>query len=425
VARVSILPNKNHKVFSLGGSLLTKYNSDIYCNIFLLNDNDDCIVIVSIDLIWVDENLCSKIYCYVEEVLHINRENILISATHAHSTPQISKNIKDKKQYIIDESYRYKVVENICSAIFSAWNTKQRGYCEIAQSSSNNSINRRKKILDISKLKTGFIRKTVANRPNYKGNVDSIMMLLFAYYYPKTPAGLVINYAAHPVLSRTDVISSDYPGALSNMIIKRYTKDFVCCFLQGFSGNIKPKVVERSYLTAMGVISKAYHFLFDREAFKKNISELEVSKYAQLLLDDIDNSRVVNKFNSLSIYSKKKIIYIHGKGDDLHIQSGKALIIHRIKIIEEFELFSMNSEVFSEYSTWLRGILTKYNIKVMTIGYSGGMCGYLPTNKAIIDGGYEVENAPKLFDSNSFTLGSVERTIKKNISSIYVDETFE
>ena len=97
VARVSILPNKNHKVFSLGGSLLTKYNSDIYCNIFLLNDNDDCIVIVSIDLIWVDENLCSKIYCYVEEVLHINRENILISATHAHSTPQISKNIKDKK----------------------------------------------------------------------------------------------------------------------------------------------------------------------------------------------------------------------------------------------------------------------------------------------------------------------------------------
>ena len=84
----------------------------------------------------------------------------------------------------------------------------------------------------------------------------------------------------------------------------------------------------------------------------------------------------------------------------------------------------MNSEVFSEYSTWLRGILTKYNIKVMTIGYSGGMCGYLPTNKAIIDGGYEVENAPKLFDSNSFTLGSVERTIKKNISSIYVEKLY-
>jgi hypothetical protein len=53
-------------------------------------------------------------------------------------------------------------------------------------------------------------------------------------------------------------------------------------------------------------------------------------------------------------------------------------------------LLGANAEVFSEFSDWLRA---GTNRKVYVVGYANGDLGYLPTQAAYAEGGYEVEVA--------------------------------
>jgi hypothetical protein len=78
----------------------------------------------------------------------------------------------------------------------------------------------------------------------------------------------------------------------------------------------------------------------------------------------------------------------------------------------------MNGEIFSEYSVWIRKQLQKKGITIMSNGYSGGMIGYIPTSKAIKEGGYEVNGSLKLFGMSTGFSNFIERDIKKTINEI-------
>ena len=53
-------------------------------------------------------------------------------------------------------------------------------------------------------------------------------------------------------------------------------------------------------------------------------------------------------------------------------------------------LLGVSAEVFSEFADWLRGGTTE---RVYVVGYANGDMGYLPTQAAYAEGGYEVEVA--------------------------------
>ena len=53
-------------------------------------------------------------------------------------------------------------------------------------------------------------------------------------------------------------------------------------------------------------------------------------------------------------------------------------------------LMGANAEVFSEFADWMRTGATQ---KVYVVGYANGDMGYLPTQAAYAEGGYEVEVA--------------------------------
>ena len=53
-------------------------------------------------------------------------------------------------------------------------------------------------------------------------------------------------------------------------------------------------------------------------------------------------------------------------------------------------LLGANAEVFSEFTDWLRVDTAR---KVYVVGYANGDMGYLPTQAAYAEGGYEVEVA--------------------------------
>ena len=61
------------------------------------------------------------------------------------------------------------------------------------------------------------------------------------------------------------------------------------------------------------------------------------------------------------------------------------------------------------------GITTIFN------GYSGGMIGYIPTSKAIEEGGYEVDGSLKLFGMSKGFSNFIENDIKKTISEILLE----
>ena len=68
----------------------------------------------------------------------------------------------------------------------------------------------------------------------------------------------------------------------------------------------------------------------------------------------------------------------------------------------------INAEVLSGYN------LFEYkNKKVLCVGYTNGMIGYLPTKKDILEGGYEIEKSRKFFNIRKNLNLDIEKTIKK------------
>jgi len=81
-------------------------------------------------------------------------------------------------------------------------------------------------------------------------------------------------------------------------------------------------------------------------------------------------------------------------------------------------LITVGGEVFSEYSTWLRKILSSNGVDILTVGYCNDMVGYIPTQKAIKEGGYEVERTFTEFALSSPFLDKIESKIKSEIEKL-------
>src|SRR5699024_9524786 len=97
-----------------------------------------------------------------------------------------------------------------------------------------------------------------------------------------------------------------------------------------------------------------------------------------------------------------------------NINKDYQLYLQYIKITDDLILLASNAEMVCNYGTFAKNL----NGNIISLGYSNGMVGYIPTGEQINEGGYESFDSLFYFGYPNVLLESNEKLIKMEIESM-------
>ena len=130
-AQVDITPGQAAYPHYRGPS--TGVHDRLYAKALVMRAGDQRMAIVVCDLLWIERQLSSKVRLLASKKTGIPYSNILIAATHSHTSPAYHSNIReltgslrppyDKDEDIGEDDYARSLIINIAKAIEDANNT--------------------------------------------------------------------------------------------------------------------------------------------------------------------------------------------------------------------------------------------------------------------------------------------------------------
>ena len=381
----------------LGGFDRDRHASEItdplYVKCLLLDDGIARIAIFSLDLLWVDQALSFELRETAALVPRLRENAVLVSCTHTHSSPELNQNTFYNAK--VDSGYRNFVVSQAKKSLSKAIDALAPGTMQWGEGKSKVGINRRRFIIDQIMLRSGrFVRK-MANRPNFSGFYDPVLPVIRMEVDSLSRPIYVINYACHPTIMRGESVSADFPGYIAKSLAAKLGEEVEVIFLQGFGGNIRPRLIEKETISySPGSILR---WIFDRLRFQEDTGQQECERIGADLasavsitsMHEIANIRLSAKITDLDL------IYSNAPSSESHQPKNKKLEIQFLGFGAGHYLIAIAAEVFSEYSIWVRSHYP--SLRFLAVGCANGMIGYLPTASALTEGGYEPERSLRMF----------------------------
>jgi len=373
------------------------------CSIIIINYYETKNIIVSADLIWFSFSLVEKIRKKLFKEQGIKENEIVFCASHTHGSPNPDPNIGYGINTDNIENYLYEKIFTLICKTFKSKKIEIKVNYKILKT-NNLSINRRKKALQFNSLPL----MKMQSLPNYRKNIDkNINLIEFIRKDNQKIENIIIQYTCHPVCDPNGIVGADYPGYL-----KKYLNDSTCkniLFMQGFCGDIRPKVIKKNIKLKDKFIKLLIGDRFrkivkgDAEYLAKNLYKT-IKCNKNLKKEYTLNSNIISKTIKLPIPLKNNSY----TKNDLEIT---------IWIWDKICFIFMSAEVLSGYNF---GKIN--NLDVINVGYSNGMLGYLPTKNDILNGGYEVDKSRPPFGIHARIDESTEQiindTIKETIKNL-------
>ena len=380
-------------------SCTLEISNDCICSLLIiLENNKPKNVLISADIIWFSEICVKKAKNLISKKLSISSSSIVLCASHTHGTPNPDKSILRPKYSISFDKYLYKKIIQIFEQ--TLLEEKILVYPQFRRIPENNfSINRRRKAFS---FKNGINYK-MQNLPNFKKEIDkNIDLIEFIHKDKRKVAASIIKTNCHPVASPENIKGADYIGYLKKKIRSRTKNIF---FLQGFCGDIRPKIIKRNNTLKDILITLLIGRRFRKQ--DKEDSKIIGNKIYNSILkkDNFRKSILLSKIGKSYKLNHKIIL----SNNDIFAKSLDITIWNWNEVI----LIFINAEVMSGYN-----IFTYKNKKVICAGYSNGMIGYLPTKQDMLNGGYEVDKSRVNFNIKHRLNTKNESLIKKGIKNI-------
>jgi len=442
VSQKKITPDSDVNIFKaqFKDSIRDRVIDDLHVRTICLK-HDKAILIINLDLIWVSRKFSDSMREWVEKAFRIPRSNIMISATHTHSSPQIRENIIDGGT--LYKNYVSFLDERVKSSVSEAIQSLKSGHIRYSTGEISCSINRRRSIVDLEQLKKGKIKKKIANRPNFKGSNDNKFIALWVFDKGEKPLAVLLNFACHASIFKCAAVSSDFPAYVARQLSDRFGPEFVTFYLQGFSGNIRPRLISKSSFDLYKPLNSLFNRIFDPIHFRKNNNKNDLVKFGQQIVHDLLSQARQNDFNPCFSGKEKEITltcqnnrtkqyfdrlakspdrilsdyggFISKNYDKVY---ERRFLIQRIFLSKKIAILAMEGEIFTEYSFWMRSYYEKDGFLILPVGCANGMVGYIPDKKGLIEGGYEPERSIILFGlPDKFSI-AIERQIKTHVAQL-------
>ncbi len=391
-----------------------------------VEDHGEVLLILVYDLLAMGEEITAEISSAVQQLSRGAglQVELALCCTHTHSAPAAIKLIGCG---IPDLKYWELLVKASSEAALEALADLRPALLRyLAVPVANVSHNRRSLLAD-GRVVMGRNAATpvVKVGPTW----DRLLLVRFEDEAGKGIAGIA-NWAAHPAVVCTQNISADYPGELRRRLSLAFDVPFI--YLQGACGNINlpfRHMVREEMLENVDSLMNALSTVAWPPARRANASSL-LSRSVRLAYAAIPRSEELEEFRNgmqmiaragsgspsimsilanimnvepgeqpdpamtrfiaaaLSQWSQELL----EKYDDVPTGADLAIKVWRL---EPLAFCFIAAEVFVETAIQLQDTFPD---TVMTvIGYASPLVGYLPTDEALHEGGYEVEYAYRFY----------------------------
>lgn len=393
--------------FSLVGYFVDRRSEgildDLYAISFLIDDGENLFIIVSCDLIWIDEKITEKVKKIISDDLKIDPENISIHATHTHTGPLTSKPTDSiyTKNFYVDDSYLKILPLYIAGSIKIAYKNRIDVEIGIGKGRVEGiAFNRRYLMKDGRIITNPFTQKE--NIIKSAGEVDDTFYIV-GFKNKEKLVGFIVNFSLHPDTIGGNLISADWPGALR----KRIEDLFKCnvLVLNGPSGDINHVNPEDQKTRTDKIKDIIADKLFS--SFKKTLNDMEFRCYEKIntffkkysldfypfTKDDIENAKKTLKSN-IPKDSLKYLIAVSLLNLEKEKKKRKKwkLYINGFTIEKKLCILTLPGEIFTGIGKKIREILSFENVIIAQ--NSNFHLGYVPTKEAFLQHKKNIEIKP-------------------------------
>lgn len=403
-AEIEITPPLGIGLGGRGGpdTLATRVLDPLFAQIIYLKDAQGAgFVLISFDVVGLPHDLSDRLRTDIVHELGVDWNLVVLNASHTHSGPYMIRSLMAGVGPApqIEQDYFKFLEDRIIEATRLAAKSLKSVTVEIFEGKSNVGINRRGK----NRLgKRGII-------PDPDGPYDDkVWVLKLSPENGKAPA-VIFSYACHPVVVygyAFSAISADFPGVARKVIRENLGAGAHAQFVQGFAGNIRPRVTadleEHRFRaskpadleTAGTELSRAVLAAMKGKGQKLKLNLAGASARPFLLRGEPPPREYYERLRSNALSTTNQFLaavsdyWLQRYDSKTGFARGDVWSIGLIRLDEDHWIVYSGGEPCIEWRAKINQWLAPLNI--VTWGYSQEAKSYLPTEALLSEGGYEV-----------------------------------
>ena len=373
--RVDITPQNPQWLLGYQARQSTGVLDRIYHRVLALDAGGTPFYLISTDVCLFSPNFHDAVMRELQAKTGIDPSHVWWSVTHTHAAPEIGppdmyKALLGRSDHEWDREYTKLVTDALIEAVKTARDHLEPARLSVATTTANANINRRARDVD-GKISLGL---------NPDGPVDRQVNLIRVQKPDGTPIALVINYAMHgTVMSGQNLkISGDAPGIVATYVEEQLGGTVL--YVNGAAGNIAP--IYSVYAdAASGHLSQFRVLLGDR-----------VIAAARTMPPGTDRVVIRRGQQVVETPRREDLIWPDELADYATSDRQRIRLPLQFLAINDTVVWSAPVELFCDIAITIRD-RSPFK-QTFYFGYTNGWFGYLPTEKAFEEGGYEPRTSP-------------------------------
>lgn len=385
-------------------------HDQLYANILYLESEGKELLLVGCDLIGIDKKVAEAIKTRIEEELGISKNNIILFATHTHSGPDILGSFKDKIDPKI-EAYLNNLIKKIVLGAKGCKNHPWKAKVGLGKSyEASLSFNRRIFLKDGS-LQMNWESIAVDEIDKAAGPIDPDLFYLCVKDEQGKIRSIVVNFTLHPavLVGKDWLFSRDFIDRLTEDLEAHLHENLVVLFANGAEGNINHINIHdfmqgRGFEETDRIGGKlAKNILEDLQSLKYfKLSELSTeSVLIKLPRRKLTKKQIEEAKNLIEASSGNIPSMLDGVPDEVYAKEilemekyTKDYLETELQITslgEDIAIVCLPGEFFVEHGLEIKQ--SSPFSKTMIFGLANDCIGYVPTEAAFHQGGYEIKTA--------------------------------
>jgi len=384
-------------------------HDNLYCDIILLEESNEKVCFLDFDLLALDYKMCNYIKSEIIKKSDLDFEKIVITCSHTHSGPDVGDFFKDE---ISKECVEY--IKNVALIVSERVGTMDKelkdSIIKISKSAVYDLSFNRRLVMKDGPMRMNWEGVDPETVEKVAGPIDPDLFVISIYDTSEKIKALMVNFTLHPaILVGQDWLwSKDYINYLNNYIKDRLEHDVVVFFANGAEGNInhinyQDRNQERGFKEARRIGESLGKYVLDAIDSAEKIESTNLKCLSSIInlplrsisKEEIDNAKKLIEERGDYIPSlldgvpdevyAREIIKL-SKIKDKYVETQ----IHAVRIGDN-AIATLPGEVFVEFGLRIKKESPFKN--TLVFGLANDCVGYVPTNEAFDEGGYEVKTA--------------------------------
>lgn len=393
-----------------------RVDTRLEANLVVLADGDGFpVVLGSLDTLFIGETIVEAIAA----AAGIPRSRLLLVSTHTHNAPSLAPEVPRLGRH--DAAYGEMVIGRVGKAIRQlAGGPAMPVSVGHARQAAPFNINRRRPawVLDYGALRRERrwrFGKSIALAPHRTGLIERTLQSIVMRDGFGRIRTILWSFPCHPAFYPfPDHVSADFPGSVRAHLRETLGVNCPVIYLPGLAGSAIPDMsfpVPRSFGDLIRIALPFNPILpwFTPASYRAWTDRIGATATACVHA----TRQTRTEATAIHRSTRSSAVFVArppGRRPDI------ALDVMRLDFGDACGIVAMTGEMIGEWAPRLHPLLSERRIAT---GYLAGPCLYVPTDGAVLEGGYEADRFRDLFGLDGNFAADLDRTVVRAISGLF------